>query len=130
MMVVALGLASRHYATGLPWWVGADVGDGHWALMLYLLLGVIARGLKPWRLAVLTLAVSYGVELSQLYHAPWIDAVRYTRLGGLALGYGFLWSDLACYTAGIATGCGAELFIWRWFEPATKLTPSQGRSHS
>jgi hypothetical protein len=29
-------------------------------------------------------------------------AVRETRLGALALGQGFLWSDIACYAVGIA----------------------------
>ncbi len=41
------------------------------------------------------------VELSQLYHAPWIDSIRQTTLGGLILGFGFLWSDLACYALGV-----------------------------
>jgi hypothetical protein len=108
IVVVAFGLASRRYAAVLPWWVGAYVGDALWASMLYLVLGVIARGLKPGRLAVLTLALSYGVEISQLFHSPWIDAVRHTRLGGYALGHGFLWSDLVCYTLGVASAYGAE----------------------
>lgn len=42
----------------------------------------------------------YGIELSQLYHALWIDAIRNTTLGGLIIGFGFLWSDLVCYTIG------------------------------
>ena len=44
--------------------------------------------------------LSIAVELSQLYHAPWIDSIRQTTLGGLILGFGFLWSDLACYAVG------------------------------
>ena len=46
--------------------------------------------------------------MSQLYHAPWIDAIRDTLPGALVLGYGFLWSDLACYAAGVALGAGVE----------------------
>lgn len=38
---------------------------------------------------------------SQLYHAPWIDSIRATSLGGLVLGFGFLVSDLICYTCGV-----------------------------
>ena len=53
-------------------------------------------------MAALALAFSVLIELSQLYHAPWIDGIRQTTLGGLVLGFGFLWSDLACYTAGVA----------------------------
>jgi hypothetical protein len=46
--------------------------------------------------------------VSQLHHAPWIDAIRNTRPGALVLGYGFLWSDLACYVAGVAIAAGVE----------------------
>ena len=53
----------------------------------------------------------FVIELSQLYHAPWIDGLRHTRLGGLILGYGFLWSDLICYAVGVATGWLIELAI-------------------
>ncbi|HYW12873.1 MAG TPA: DUF2809 domain-containing protein, partial [Longimicrobium sp.] len=54
------------------------------------------------RVATAAGIISLAVELGQLYHAPWIEAVRHTRLGGLVLGFGFLWSDLACYAVGIA----------------------------
>ena len=50
------------------------------------------------------MAFSVAIELSQLYHAPWIDSIRQTTLGGLILGFGFLWSDLACYAAGVGVG--------------------------
>ena len=52
--------------------------------------------------------VSLAVELGQLYHAPWIEAVRQTRIGGLVLGFGFLWSDLACYAAGIGMAAALD----------------------
>ncbi len=50
------------------------------------------------------MAFSVAIELSQLYHAPWIDSIRQTTLGGLILGFGFLWSDLACYAVGVVLG--------------------------
>jgi hypothetical protein len=70
-----------------------------------------------------------SVEVSQLYHAPWIDAIRQTRLGGWVLGFGFLWSDLACYAVGIATGAVAELGLSRLLDstpsPGKRTTPDQ-----
>lgn len=53
------------------------------------------------RLALLALGIAWAVEFSQIYHAPWIDAVRSTRLGRLALGFTFNWPDLLAYAAGI-----------------------------
>ncbi len=49
-------------------------------------------------------------------HAPWIDGIRNTTLGGLVLGFGFLLSDLVCYLVGIAAGAFAELTMRRWRE--------------
>jgi hypothetical protein len=43
----------------------------------------------------LALAFSFAVEFSQLYHAPWIDALRGYRLGTLVLGDTVGWGDLA-----------------------------------
>jgi hypothetical protein len=54
--------------------------------------------------AIATVVFCFGIELSQLYHAPWIDRVRATTLGGLILGFSFVWSDLLCYTVGVAIG--------------------------
>lgn len=54
------------------------------------------------RLALAALVFAVLIELSQLYRAPWIDAVRASRPGALVLGQGFLWSDLACYAVGVS----------------------------
>jgi glycopeptide antibiotics resistance protein len=101
---ILIGLASRHYSTVLPQWVYAYLGDGLWALMVFLMFGFIFRRKNSHWIAIMALAFSYGIELSQLYHAPWIDAMRANKLGGLILGFGFLWSDLICYTVGIGFG--------------------------
>jgi hypothetical protein len=60
-------------------------------------------------LAGAALAISFAVEVSQLHHVPWLDALRSTRLGALALGQGFLRSDLLCYTVGVS---GAAFSDW------------------
>ena len=51
---------------------------------------------------------SLTVELSQLYHAPWIDGLRQIRVAALLLGHGFLWSDLVCYGVAVGVGIPAE----------------------
>lgn len=108
---IVLGLASRHYSTVLPQWVHAYLGDVLWALMVFLMLGFIFRRKDSRWIAIMALAFSYGIELSQLYHAPWIDALRANKLGGLILGFGFLWSDLICYTVGVGFGYIIETVV-------------------
>ena len=100
-ITIALGLASRRFASELPSFVARYAGDTLWASAAYWALGVASPGLAMRARATIALAIAVAVELSQLYHAPWLDAIRRTRPGAWLLGFGFLWSDLACYVVGV-----------------------------
>jgi hypothetical protein len=108
LLVMGLGLASRVKAFAWPGFVGAYVGDMLWALMVFLLLRFAAPTRPASRVAVAALAFSFAVELSQLSHAPWLEAARRTLPGRLVLGQGFLWSDLACYSVGVLLGLAVD----------------------
>jgi len=104
VITIVSGLASRHFANILPQWVQLYLGDALWALMVFLLFGFFLHRKSSRLIAIAALVFSYCIEISQLYHAPWVDAIRATTLGGLVLGFGFLWSDLVCYTLGVGFG--------------------------
>ncbi|MEP6833294.1 MAG: DUF2809 domain-containing protein [Gemmatimonas sp.] len=106
-LTIAAGLASRRYPQWLPVVLARYAGDTLWAAMVFWMLAVIAPRRPTQLLATVALGVSYAVELSQLYHASWLDAARSSTFGALVLGRGFLWSDLACYTVGV--GLAASL---------------------
>ena len=57
---------------------------------------------------LISLGFAWLVEFSQLYHAPWIDAIRALRIGRLILGSTFNWPDLPAYAAGVVIGVIAE----------------------
>jgi hypothetical protein len=80
----------------------------------FLGIGLTLPRASTWVVAVLAMSFSVAIEVSQLYHAPWIDSIRRTTLGGLALGYGFLWGDLACYAVGVGLGVVVEAtrIVW------------------
>ena len=102
LLVIALGLFSRSdYASVLPHFGQVFAGDTLWAIALYLSLAFVSPGAGAKELFFLAIVISFAVEFSQLYQADWINAVRNTRPGGLVLGFGFKWSDLLCYSAGI-----------------------------
>ena len=84
-----------------------------WALMVFLGIGFLAPHWSSFRVSVAALLFSYTIEFSQLYHALWIDSLRHYRIGGLILGYGFLWSDMLCYTVGVAVGFLAEKLFYK-----------------
>lgn len=107
--VVALGLASRAYAIFPASW-GKYPGDALWAAMMLLLLAAAWPRARMKTPAIGALAIAFAVEFSQLYHAPWIDAIRATIPGRLVLGNTFNWPDLPAYAVGVALGALAE---WR-----------------
>lgn len=108
VLVLALGLASRRCGTHLPPFVATYAGDTLWALLVFLVGSAVMPGLRLSYRAGMAVAFAFFIELSQLYHAPWIDGLRDTTLGGLVLGFGFLWSDLLCYLVGIGIGVAAD----------------------
>ena len=79
--------------------------------MVYLLASVLIPTKSMSIRATVSLLIAFSIETSQLYHAPWIDGIRQTTLGGLVLGFGFLWTDLICYTVGIILGVATEFGI-------------------
>lgn len=108
--VIATGLLWRSGLIPLPPSLSNYGGDALWALMVFLGFGFLLPRTSTGMIALLALAFSWGIEFSQLYQAPWIDAIRATLLGRLMLGNTFNWIDLAAYALGIGLGAWAE---WR-----------------
>ena len=109
--IIGLGLLSRSHLVPLPVFVSRYAGDTLWALVLFLGICVCLPRRKTWEISVAALLLSFAVEFSQFYHAPWIDSLRQTKLGGLVLGFGFKASDLVCYSTGILLGILTDLLI-------------------
>jgi hypothetical protein len=108
MVAIALGLATRMEPARFPDWIATYGGDALWASTASLIAGILLPDMPTaWRSAgAFTFAVA--IECSQLYHSPWIDSIRATTPGSLVLGSGFLWSDIACYAAGVGLVAIAE----------------------
>lgn len=107
-IVIGLGLLSR--TAIIPEIIYPYLGDILYALLVYLLWAFLFPKATSNKIAILTILFCFGIELSQLYHAPWIDATRNTRLGALTLGFSFLWTDLLAYSAGAAIGYLLEFY--------------------
>jgi len=111
------GLPSRLVPQYLPDFYVNFVGDGLWAMAIFFMLGLVFRAATTRRLVILSLAITYAIEFSELYQADWINQLRSIKLIGLILGFTFLWSDLAMYTIGITIGALIEHFVL-WRKPA------------
>ena len=98
------GLASRRFRHVLPYAIAEYGGDTLWATAVFFGLRLMRPDARRHLIAAAALGIALAVELSQLAHPPWLDALRHQPGVGLILGYGFMSSDLACYAAGVALG--------------------------
>jgi hypothetical protein len=108
VVVIMLGLASRRTAI-----VPIIVGDILWASMMFLMVRFVLVYKTIIRVSFIALTLCYLIEISQLYHRPWIDYIRNTTFGALVLGHGFLWSDIIAYTIGVSICAVIELPLFQ-----------------
>lgn len=109
--VIAAGLALRRfgYDLGLPFLFVKYGGSVLWGAMVYLLAGALLPTCRRETLSIASIVIAACVELSRLYHTPWLDAFRLTTAGALLLGRVFSLWNIAAYVVGI----GAVLLLER-----------------
>lgn len=111
LTTIPVGLLSRSSLFDWPKFLSTYAGDAIWALMVFFLVCLIFPYWKIGYRSAAALLFAFAIEFSQLYHAPWIDGIRQTRIGGLVLGFGFLPSDLICYSAGVLVGFAIDALL-------------------
>lgn len=111
VITIIAGLLVRSLSAYLYPVINLYAGDALYAVMVYFIVSFIRPRNKAVNQALIGLVICYAIEFSQLYQAPWINAVRQTLPGRLVLGSGFLYSDLLAYAIGII----AALVLDRYF---------------
>ena len=102
LLAIALGLLSRRGYSPFPALLGDYPGDALWAWVVFLGIAWLWPAKPRWWLLAASLAFAWGIEFTQLYQAPWIQALRANRFAYLLLGRGFDPMDLLALAAGIA----------------------------
>jgi hypothetical protein len=100
LLIIPVGLATRKQPAWFYPFIAEYGGDVLWSAMFFFLFRFLWPQHRLWLIALYTFLFSVAIELSQLYHAEWIDKIRITFLGRMLLGNTFLWTDIACYLAG------------------------------
>ena len=111
IFTILLGLGSR--TSVIPNIIYPYLGDAIYAVMWFLIIGLLLPKSKTVTITVVSLLVCYSIELLQLYNADWINTIRNYKLGGLLLGFGFLWSDMVSYTLGGITAAILEVVYYK-----------------
>ena len=104
-----MGLASRE--DFVPKLIFPYLGDILYTLMIFLVIGFLFSKLSSLKVALIAIAICFIIEISQFYETDWIIDLRRNKLGGLILGFGFLWSDLISYVVGGILGFSLEYFL-------------------
>jgi hypothetical protein len=108
---MATGLLVHRFGAGLGRAVQDVAGDALWGMMIAWGIGAMWPQVGMALRAMLAYAVCAAVEVSQLIHVPWLDAVRATRLGHLVLGSDFDGRDLLAYAIGVLGAVGLERLL-------------------
>jgi hypothetical protein len=128
VVIICAGLALRSETLAFPVFLAKYGGDALWALMFFVGFGFLFPAWSTAAVAGLALALTCTIEVSQLYHAPWIDTLRDTWYGRLTLGSSFAWADIAAYLTGIVPGAALEWGICKVRRAATLPRSSPGAS--
>jgi hypothetical protein len=109
--VIIVGLILHSQMIPLPPALRKYVGDALWAAVVFFGFGFILNRAATGTVAISAFCFAALIETSQLYHAPWIDSIRATRLAVLILGTTFNWPDFIAYAIGIGFGVLVEIAV-------------------
>ena len=113
IVAVFSGLLSRSTLFDFPQFVDDNFGDVLWGSMVYFMICTIWVEVSHKKKILIAVLFSFSIEFSQLITTPWFDTLRDIPGMRLVFGYGFRWSDLICYTLGIAMAYYADKFLFK-----------------
>jgi Protein of unknown function (DUF2809) len=110
LLVMLIGLAARRFSMS-GGFIHDYLGDALWAAMIYCGVRFLVTQMCKQNTVIVALSFCFFIELTQLYQAEWLNRLRHTTLGGLVLGSGFLWSDIAMYSLGVGIAYFLDDFV-------------------
>jgi hypothetical protein len=106
-VVVFAGLYSKHYHGPASSWVHDSLGGVFYDIFWCVFFSAVLPQANPGKLAATVLAATCCIEFLQLWHPPFLEAIRGTFAGAAILGSTFDWTDFPYYFIGSWIG-------WQW----------------
>ncbi|PIS27783.1 MAG: DUF2809 domain-containing protein [Candidatus Marinimicrobia bacterium CG08_land_8_20_14_0_20_45_22] len=104
LVITPIGFATKSYeGIGERWmhnYGGAILYEIFWCLILFL----VFQKLRPYLNALYVFISTSILEIAQLWHPPFLVAIRSTYLGRTILGTTFVWVDFLYYLIGSLIG--------------------------
>jgi hypothetical protein len=124
LLTILVGLLVHFRGTVLGPTARDVTGDALWAGMITWWVSALAPRTALAVRGAVAYVVCAAVEVSQLYHAAALDAVRATTVGHLVLGNGFDPRDLAAYAIGVAGAMLVDLALRATAPGLRRLRPA------
>jgi hypothetical protein len=99
-LVTPLGFYTKFYHGPAEGWVHNSLGGFFYVIFWTILFSIPFYRVRPWKIALAVLVTTSLLEVLQLWHPPFLEAIRSTFLGGALLGNSFVWSDFLYYLSG------------------------------
>jgi len=109
LVVIPVGFYSKFYTGPAAHWVNNSLGGLFYEIFWCLLIAGLFPHLSPKWIAGSVCMATCGLEFLQLWHPPYLEAVRRTFIGQTILGTTFSLLDFPYYIA----GSGAGYFLLR-----------------
>jgi hypothetical protein len=100
IIIIPLGLVSKFYKGPLDQWLNNYSGGVFYEIFWILLVIFINPKIPPRLAAILVFMITALLEFLQLWHPPFLEAIRATLIGRLLIGTTFDWWDFPHYMLG------------------------------
>jgi hypothetical protein len=118
LVITPLGFFSKLYSGPGAKWFNDSFGGLLYEIFWCLVIFLIVPKLKPVNIAVGVFIVTCLLECLQLWHPPFLQAIRSDFIGSVIIGTSFVWSDFIYYILGSTIG-------WLWMERIRKIKVTQ-----
>ena len=113
-IIIVAGLTIRRVPLHLPLIVSKYGGSMLWGAMVYAIFVGFFPKKRPIEVGFAAGLFALAVELFKLYHAPVLDAFRFTLAGQLLIGRFFSLGDILAYWVAIAVIAAADNVRLTW----------------
>ena len=107
VVITPIGFYTKYYNGFGEYWVNNSLGGILYEIFWCLILFFILPKAKPLKIAGTVFIITCILETLQLWHPPFLQAIRRTFIGKTLIGTSFVWSDFFYYFI----GCSISFFI-------------------